>query len=144
METEKHDPANPELLALAGRISDGAEPPRGDGAAHGGGDGEPGADDAAGAQLLALSRTVVEAVCRVVTTRWPAAVYSDGEKIIMAGLLVPVFIKHVKSPWFAQWQEELSAAGYALYMGYTGWDRQRAAVAQAKRPEPGASPGPAL
>lgn len=138
--------ANPELIALAGRIGNGsADAPGGGDPAGGAAGGRAGTDEAQqGAQLLGIARTLVSAVCRAVESRWPAAVYSEEEKMMMAGVLVPVWLKHVKSPWFAQWQEELTAAGVALYMGYTGWDRVRASKAEASKVPAGdraAAPG---
>src|SRR5262245_49397698 len=134
METREHESgadANPELLALAGRISNGAEAPGAGGGAAGDARAESGerapGDAEQGAQVLGLARTVVGAVCKAIAARWPAAVYSPEEQTVMAGLLVPVWLKHVKAPWFTQWQEEIAAGGFALYMGYTGWDRVRAA-----------------
>jgi hypothetical protein len=85
-----------------------------------------------------MARAVVEALCALTAKRWPAAIYSNEEKHMMATLLAPVVMKRFNDPWFLKYREEFECVGFAAYMGFTGWQRVQAAAPKAAAP--GASP----
>jgi hypothetical protein len=148
---EKPAPANAELQELAERINAGGDGGDGSPASGGGAGGAGGAGGGAAGgadtdadkqrQIYGLTRGLVEGVCKAVASRWPAAVYSDAEKHMMASLLVPVALKHANS-WFLKYEAEFCALGFVGYMGFTGYQRVRAAAAagaSSERPAPGAA-----